>query len=783
MKPKTAVFLVILLLVLMGLIITRQLAQRRTGVVSPQGNAVWSTRIDKVQSMAISPGPGKGREFRFERSGEQWKIVEPIKAVAEAWLVNGMAEDLKALTYIRKFGPAGPDATRQGIPDQKLTGLDNPRWKVTLTDTGGARHVLLIGKAVPLSDGQRTYVRPAGCADTFVVAMDLAGKFDKPLSDFRDKTVLDIDKTKIAKISLAGNEKLELAKTGGRWAIPEPVSTAADSKAVEKFLDKFSHVTADQFVDNNPTDLRRYGLAPGSERLVVRAYVASPRPSTGPGTQPATTRPERMKIYGLAMGSKTNKEIYAKLLDSPSVFLVREGLAKDLQVTLDQLRDRQVMPVVVDQVVRIQLDLPTGKAELSKTDNVWRMTAPWQGNANGDAVDKMLSDLNGLRAKTIRDDVEALSRFGLDSPTGEITIHQAGVSNKRVLLIGSTSPSGEVTFLKRAASDSVAVVDTASLRPVLADPAGYWATRILKTPEGAKAQSLTIAWTGRKVELARQDSVWRMTAPLKTDADSLNVAKLLAKVSDLTAKKIAAIGEQVPKEYTRTKDRIDISFTVAVSGKQPTTAATHPATRPATLPATLPASQPAKGLAEKPRTYRLSFARLLGKTYAWVPGTKPLVVGQCYGGLWKALTAEMRDRLIWRIEPDKVAALSLLAGPIRIDLARQPQGWQYTPDPFVNIDAGKVAKFLNNIRQLQADRYVTYKAPSPAENKRYGFDKPWFTFKLTDTKGNSRTLVVSDRGTNRTANRYAIESNTSGVLLISAQQAGKIAAKLADFKE
>jgi len=364
--------------------------------------------------------------------------------------------------------------------------------------------------------------------------MDFADRLDKPISDFRDKTVLNVERGDVARISLVGRERIELARTDGGWGITEPVSTAANGAKVDGLLDRAFHLVADQFVDDNPRNLRQYGLEAGEERLVLRIWTKPPQASTQPasGTGQAATEPASQpagpaKTYGLALGAKTEQTRYAKLLDSPSVFLVRAELLDDLQVSLDDLRDKQVMPVVVEQVVRLDLNLPAGKAELARQDGAWRMTSPYKGDANGEAVDKMLSDLNNLQAETIRDDADVLARFGLETPAGTITVHQAGKSDKQVLLIGAASPSGEMTFLKRASANSVAVVKTASLTPVVADPAGYWAARMLQVPADMEVSELRIkrsdlSASGKQaggaprpgqsaveLELARQDSSWR----------------------------------------------------------------------------------------------------------------------------------------------------------------------------------------------------------------------------------------------------------------------------------
>jgi len=761
MKPKTAIVLVVILVVLLAAILARQvIRQRQADKLTVAKADVWPAEIGEVKAIKIAPADGK--PMRIERVEDKWRIVEPISAAADEATVSRVVDPIKTLTFKRSYEPGQAEA-----PGDGLTGLDKPRWKVTLTDSDGAEHVLLVGKPVPLSAGRETYVRRGDGKTTYVVAVNFADRLDKPVSDFRSKNVLNLDKNKIAKISIVGPEKLELVKTDGLWGITQPIPTAADNDQVELLLSKMANLSVSEFVEDDPETLRPYGLEPGTERLVVRVWTKAEPATTQPETRPAV--PE--KTYALALGSKTEDKRYAKLVDSPAVFLVRQGLLDDLQVTLADLRDMQVMAVAAEQVVKVELDLPAGKAELVKKDDVWRMVSPYEGPANGDAVDNLLSDIDRLEAESMRDDVQMLDRYGLAEPVGSITIHQAGKSDKQILLIGSASPSGEMTFVKRASSNATAVVKTADLKPILADPAAYWATRLIKVPDQAEAQTLNIIRPDGDFTLVKTDGDWKMTAPLAAEAEPINVEKILSKLRDLKARKIVSLGGEVPSRYVKANKKMEVSFSVVEQPPAPTTAQTQPATQPTSKPA--PATH----------TYRINLAQLTGKTYAWIPGSEPTFVGECYGGLWKTLMSELRDRSVWQLATDKINKINLTAGATKLELVRQEDTWKYTPDPYVDIDGGKIKKFLDDIRLVKAERFASHEPVSDDDAKKFGLDKPWFTLSVTDEDGKVRKLTVSNKGADKTANRYAVAADIQGVLVISSETAGKMAVKLKDFKE
>jgi len=757
MKPKTAILLVVVLLAVLVAILARQaVRQRRAGEADVTTTDVWTDSIGDVVAVDIESADGK--EIRIEQVEDQWQLSKPISAPADEPAVTGVVDPIKSLNYERSYQPGQEDT-----PSDDLTGLDAPLWKVTLTDTEGDGHVLLVGRPVPLSAGRQTYVRPSGSENIYAVAIDFAAKLDKPASDFRSKQVLNLDKDKIARVEIVGAEKLELVQTDGVWGISKPVSAAAKFTEVDTLVSRLANLSVSEFIDDEPASLRPYGLESGTERLIVRIRTKAAPATTQPETKPAI--PE--KTYALALGSKTEEKRYAKLLGSPTVFLVRHDLLDDLQIGLADLRDMQVMPVASQQVVKVQLDLPAGKAELVKADDAWRMTFPYEGPANSDAVDRLLSKIDGLQAESMRDNVQVLERFSLSEPVGSIALHQAGKPDAQTLMIGAASPSGEMTFVRRATSNAVAVVKTADLEPIVTGPAAYWATRLVKAPEHSEATAVNIARPDGEFALVKTEGKWRMTAPLAADAEAINVEKVLSRLRDLAAKEMVSLGTDVPARYTEADEKMEVSFTVVEHPPAPAAAQTQPATAPA--PVTT--------------DFRVNFARLSGKTYAWILASEPMSVGECYGGLWETLMSELRDRGVWELDAEKVSKVSVSAGPEKLELVRQGDGWKCTADPYVDIDGDKVSKFLSDIRQVKVERFASHDPASQENLKEYGLDKPWFALSVTDAEGGTRELVVSNKGPDKAANRYAIEKQVRGVLVLSSETAAKMAVKLDDFKQ
>ena len=777
MKPKTAIVLAVLLVACIALALFT-------------GDLFTPSKPDDEQAaekQLFDPAPGKcveltieGKTGRmvFRKTDDAWRMIEPIRAKAEDWPVNDVADSFKDL----KGHPAGDVGS-------ETTGLDKPLWTVTMVDDKKVSHRLLVGRPRPMQSSQ-TYVRPAKGKQDFIVKVDFASKLSKPLKDFRDETVLDLKSDEIVRLEIVGQQSYELVKKLDKWGIVKPVSAAADKDKVKKLLDEAARITASEFVADAPKDLAAYGLA--QPRLIARIEMEPEKP---PATTPATTQaaPKPGKKYGFALGSQVGDKIYAKLLNEPGVFKVSDSKLKDLQPELVDLRLKEVLSLAADDVTGVELEVPAGKATLTRTDGEWRMTSPLEGKADKDTVKKLLDGAADLKAADFKDSVAVLKTYGLDAPTATLTFRQAGKGEATTLLIGGKTTSGEMTFVKSATALAVAVVKTDDLKALLGEPATYWDRTLLKLADGEKVARLQLRRIDETFTLARDaNSDWSLSTPLAAPADSDQVNKVIDHIEGLSADKIVHLGGQVPDGFARAKEIMQGIVTTERTppppepATQPTTqAATQPATQ-ATMPAaTAPATRPTTKPAPKPKpivkTYNVTVAKVSLHSYAWVSGGKIVAVGELAPSLYDDLAGELRNRRIWQIDPDKVRGIKLTADKDSLELKKDGKTWKYTVDEYVKIDASKVESFLKDIKEPSAKKFATHKAPT--DPSKFGLDKPWLKLDLTDEKGVTSSIALSHTGATKAEDRYGTASTTQGVFELEASTIEKMTKKLKDFKE
>ena len=813
MKPTTIIILAAVLVACLAvaMLTSNIFTTTVTLEVNKGAESLFTPAVGKVTQLTVQDASGT---MSFRKQDETWRIVKPFDAAADSFSVNQLADAIKDIK-----GAEAADV------DDQTTGLAAPKWTVTVTDDKNATHKLIVGLPRPMQAGQ-TYVRPDDSKQVYVVDVDLAAKLGKPAGDFRNMTVLDLQAGSMARVKVAGPESFELVKRADNWELASPVAAPANQDNVKKLLDALGRVTASDFVADDANDLAPYGLArPQLLAEVEMAPEPAPAgPASSPATQPAATQPatKPAKVYSLALGKQIGDKIYAKVSDSPAVFRVRQDLLQDLQPKPADLRIRKVADIDTPSVTGVDISVPAGKAGFVKTEGKWRMAMPLAGPVAQSAIDKLLNDAANLKAESFKDDVTDPAMYGLDKPMAELMFRMAGLgprggTGKVVsLLIGAKSPSGEMTFVQSAGlgprdgATAVAVVRTSDLTALLAEPATYWDTTILKLPAGARAASLDIRRPDDSYSLIHDaNGAWRLTAPLAAPANEEQVNKILDSLEDLQAERIVYLGNSVPESYAKGKDIMQVILTTTTEpapagpATQPATqpAATAPATQPATAPATAPATQPATApatprpatqpaplLGPRPaetivQTHMITVAKLGLHCYVWVAGGKLVTIGQFPLSLYNELSGELRGRRIWSLDPASIRQVRVVSGADGVDLKRDGdgEGWTCISDPYVKIDTEKVAAFLKDAGEIQADRYEQNSAPK--DLNAFGLDKPWLRLELVDEADKKTILTVSYTGKTADKDRYATASSTPGVLLLPASAIEKFAKTLKDFKK
>ncbi|MBT3199462.1 MAG: DUF4340 domain-containing protein [Phycisphaerales bacterium] len=742
MKSKTTV---VLILALIACIVYA--AVRRDGRLTPTPDGP----APEIEGPLLTEKPGTpvaititdqaGKTLKFQSDAKGWRIIEPLKTGAIDENVAALFNTLAATTCLQRYAPGDPKT-----PDTSVTGLDKPRWKVTLTDDKQKSFELNIGQYVPLSGKTRTYVRLGDDKQICVAKGDLAETLSRPMGFYRDRRMLTIGADAITSIRIAGAETYRLYRDANdKWIVGSGQDAKKDYPAdlteIKTFLAGFAKIDAQQFVDDAPSDFATYGLTAGSELLsITLAYI----------NQDSGKPVSRTISLGLKTGSGGQNEVYAKLSTSPTVFTLPAELAEKFQPGILKLRDKKILQITEETTSRIELAIDSKSITLAKTGDQWDIIfSPTKSSpANQQRIQLLLNRLAGLKAMGFRSENASAAEFGFEKPRGVIRLFQGERARPVTLTIGSDSPAEAVAFVKSSADNAIASIGASEVDVFLAPVVRYYNPTLWRLTDSGAVTRIAIKRPAGSVGLTKtKDDTWRLEKPIDAPVDTENVNSILDRLDNLTATKIVSVGTKTREYYARGAHPISTTFSTAGDPKT--------------------------------RTFTLSI--LDGKVYGWMTDDPLARVGLFTGSLYTQLAAEVRRRAVLDFDPASITQISLTSGALPLVLTKVADRWNYPQDPDLRIDQTAAAKYLEQIRNLRAIRFVSSDETS---HKKFGLEKTdaWLTLELTTKDKKTITLLISRTGSEETANRYASVSGLPGAFTLSAEATVSLVKKLAEFK-
>ena len=253
------------------------------------------------------------KELEAQKSGENWQLKKPVDTKADSSEISSFVSSIR-------FGRA------QSFPDSpvdaKTAGLDAPALKVTLHD-GKAKtdRLLLIGKS-PEKD--KYYARDASRDAIFIMDKEIPEKARRPLFDWRDKTIVKLDRDKVEKIEIQrGSENISLLKSGSDWKLADGKKVQFDK--VSGMFNTLDFEKAKEIIDM-PKALAMYGLD---------------KPKLEVSFREGSNDPKRVQF---GSDSKTPEGIYLKSSDTPAVKVVSKDVFDKFNVKAEDIAEAPPPP-------------------------------------------------------------------------------------------------------------------------------------------------------------------------------------------------------------------------------------------------------------------------------------------------------------------------------------------------------------------------------------------------------------------------------------------------------
>lgn len=228
----------------------------------------------------------------------------------------------------------------------------------------------------------------------------------------------DIQSLTVQHLGETNSSPIQLNRTGDGWQITQPLATPADGSSVQGIADGLAEASSSQSEPNTPDRLKAYGLDPGSVSIAF---------SLKNGTK-----------HTVVLGNKdfTGDSVYALIDSQPKVTLLPNSLLTSANKTTDDLRDKTVLHVNIDQAASAELKSPSGDIILNKTSSGWKMTKPDTAAADSDAVSSVLTAVStGKFASVASETPDNLGKYGLTNPAITLTVTN-DIGKSSTLIVG-----------------------------------------------------------------------------------------------------------------------------------------------------------------------------------------------------------------------------------------------------------------------------------------------------------------------------------------------------------
>ncbi|HLH75752.1 MAG TPA: DUF4340 domain-containing protein [Candidatus Binataceae bacterium] len=346
-------------------------------------------------------------EIDLVREAGKWQLVKPVSAPADNDAVQTLAQEI-AQCQIERTVDEHPASLAP-------FGLAQPQATIIAATKAGALPAIEVGKTTPV--GYNVYIKTSARPAVMITAAAFGPGTKRTANDLRDHTLLSFssDDVKRFVIQRPNSPAIEVDKQAGQWAIVKPARFSADQRAVRDFLNSLSNSRINEFVNDHPTDLAKYGLV--QPKITVTIYRDSGKPLV-------------LDVGGQIM-SVGKEGFYVQRDGAPAVYSINSWMFADLDKDLNDLRDKTVLAFEPSDVERIQV------TQNGNTFNVVRKPAgKWYVESNGGSikaladpvkVEQFMDHLRTIKGDQIAQDSPTdLSKFGLAAPGQQITLYGQG---------------------------------------------------------------------------------------------------------------------------------------------------------------------------------------------------------------------------------------------------------------------------------------------------------------------------------------------------------------------
>jgi len=343
-------------------------------------------------------------------------------------------------------------------------------------------------------------------------------------------------------------------------------------------------------------------------------------------------------------------------------------------------REHRVLTLKAGDITGLEIQGVDRNFAFERKDGKWFLKRPLQVAANASEIEGVLSTLEFMEARRIltsadlREAKRSLSDYGLEKP--RLVAHLATRNGEIVLHIGNEARQGDALYIQVAGNPAVFLVSK-DLATRLDKKLDDYRERTLFDFTEAQVSRLEIRNGSKLVEFNKTNSVWRITQPLTSQAESSKVSDLLQQTTALRAIDFLSDDPTAAKEYGLEDATQEISMR----------------------------------LERNDAPYGLVIGNKLKtddkKVAARVKGQNSIIsIPSSFVAEMTSPLSDFRDHALAQFNPSEVNSVEVRTRQVSFTVQRSDDGWKIVEPEKIDADGEMVEQFLTKLNSVRIKEFV-----------------------------------------------------------------------------
>ncbi len=552
---------------------------------------LFDVEIGEIVRLEIrEPNPDGGIDtYVMAKTGAEWRFEKPTPAKGLADQIRKVCSTFAALRAQEWVAGNVSDMARYGLDDNARTiiatsaRLETPET-VNDADSNGtppppkeviSEFVLHLSSVSPIGEDTKVYASRGDEKIVGTVAKNLADTFAPNLKEWRDNSFIERDTTTARSITLTeGGITTQFERSGTDWRFAES-QALADRVEIHSLLSAIKDLKAVNFIASSSADDTEFGF--DDPKGVVTLKFDEDEDNLTLTIGAITDSVSRRLTYLRANDTiaKVNTADIVKLLRSATVY-------RDSTVVA-QPKER-IRSITIERSANAMGNSdPMMSVTLTQTDDQWLMTAPVESQVDEMQMQRLLSMLSSLRAKSILDVTqgENLAEYGLDNPTVRFSYTITPPMSYRVLSSDINSngsnrvekvqpPDETYELLIGQASNNVYVQRVGTpqhvyiiAKTLLPDFLAEYRKKQIFSFEADDVTAVSFTDGDAMLGLTKDDGNWLYTQEADVPLDQAKVANYVLRVKNAAIARVVQYGAPDVAKYGLGEPRYRLNVTLA----------------------------------------------------------------------------------------------------------------------------------------------------------------------------------------------------------------------------